>query len=262
MRPMPGGAPRSIEEFDAVIFDMDGVVTDTATVHAAAWKRVFDQYLEERSRRSGEVSQPFDADADYRRYVDGKPRYDGVSSFLESRGIVLPHGDPSDSPERETVCGLGNRKDGVFLEQLKRGGSLAFPGTVALVRDLMVAHVPTAIISSSRNMSQVLAAAGIADLFRVRVDGIDAARLGLPGKPDPAIFLEAARRLGAEAARSAVVEDAIAGVEAGRRGGFALVIGVDRTGHRDALIEAGADVVVADLGELRDALRQRDAEAT
>lgn len=261
MRPMPGRAPKSIEEFDAVIFDMDGVVTDTATVHAAAWKRVFDQYLEERSRRSAESWQPF-ADADYRRYVDGKPRYDGVSSFLESRGIVLPYGDPSDSPERETVCGLGNRKDEVFLEQLKRAGARAFPGTVAFVRDLSVAQIPTAIISSSRNMAQVLAAAGVADLFRARVDGNDAVRLGLPGKPDPAIFLEAARRLEADAARSAVVEDAIAGVEAGRRGGFALVIGVDRTGHHDALIEAGADVVVSDLGELVDALRQRDADAT
>jgi beta-phosphoglucomutase family hydrolase len=262
MRPMPVGAARSIEEFDAVIFDMDGVVTDTATVHAAAWKRVFDQYLEARSRRSAGIAQPFDADADYRRYVDGRPRYDGVSSFLESRRIFLPYGDPSDPPERETVCGLGNRKDGVFLEQLQRDGARAFPGTVALTRALMVAHVPTAIISSSRNMSQVLAAARIADLFPVRVDGNDAARLGLPGKPDPAIFLEAARRLKADASRSAVVEDAIAGVEAGRRGGFALVIGVDRTGHRDVLIEAGADVVVSDLGELVEALRQRDAETT
>ncbi|HYT78585.1 MAG TPA: trehalose-phosphatase [Actinomycetota bacterium] len=240
-----------VDGLDAVIFDMDGVVTDTATVHAAAWKRLFDEYLEERGNREGKPWEPFDADTDYRRYVDGRPRYDGVRSFLQSRGITLPEGDPSDSADRETVCGLGNRKDEYFLEQVNRGGVRAFPTTVALVRELDELGIRTAVVSASRNMERVLTAAGVIDLFEVRVSGADADQLQLPGKPHPAIFLEAARRLKLEPTRAAVVEDALAGVEAGRRGGFGLVIGVDRAGYGSALVDAGADVVVSDLGEVR-----------
>ncbi len=241
----------AVDGLDAVIFDMDGVVTDTATVHAAAWKRLFDEYLEERGNREGKPWEPFDPDTDYRQYVDGKPRYDGVRSFLQSRGITLPEGDPSDSGDRETVCGLGNRKDEYFLEQVNRGGVRAFPTTVALVRELNELGIRTAVVSASRNMEQVLTAAGVIDLFEVRVSGVDADQLQLPGKPHPAIFLEAARRLNVEPTRAAVVEDALAGVEAGRRGGFGLVIGVDRAGHGSALVDAGADVVVSDLEEIR-----------
>jgi alpha,alpha-trehalase len=228
---------------------MDGVVTDTASTHAAAWKRLFDGYLGERARRKDEPLSPFTPD-DYRCFVDGKPRYDGVRDFLASRDIALPEGDPTDPPDRETVCGLGNRKDEYFLAQLREHGAQAYPGTVALVRQLAARGVGTAIISASRNLTEVLDSAGVGDLFRVEVDGLAAERLGLPGKPDPAVFLEAAKRLGVEAARVAIVEDALAGVEAGRRGAFAFVVGVDRTGHADALDSAGADVVVSDLGEL------------
>lgn len=229
---------------------MDGVITDTASVHAAAWKRLFDDFLRGRSEQEGEPFVPFDADADYRRYVDGRARYDGVREFLASRGISLHEGDPSDPPDRETVCGLGNRKNEYFLTHLREQGAEPFPSTVALVRDLLAAGLGTAAVSASRNMQEVLDAAGVRELFEVGVDGRTSEELGLPGKPDPAMFLEAARRLGVEPARAAVVEDALAGVEAGRRGGFGLVIGVARTGRPGALADAGADVVVNDLREL------------
>ena len=235
---------------DAVIFDTDGVITDTASVHAAAWKRLFDDHLRERAGRSGGSFEPFDADRDYRRYVDGKPRYDGVRAFLDSRGIDIPWGDPADPPDRETVCGLGNLKNGYFLDHLQEFGADPYPSTVGFVRELRARGVKTGVISASRNMRQVLEAAGVADLFDVMVDGVVAEELGLPGKPDPAVFLQAARLLGVEPSRAAVVEDALAGVEAGKRGRFGLVIGVDRTGHADELAAAGADVVVGDLGEL------------
>jgi alpha,alpha-trehalase len=236
-------------EIDAVIFDMDGVVTDTASVHAAAWARMFDRFLERRASVTGEPFRPFTED-DYRRHIDGKPRYDGVSSFLAARGITLPFGDASDPPDSETVCGLGNRKDRDFLDHLRRDGVAAFPTTVALVERLRRAGVRVAVISASRNLDAVLAAGGVDDLFEVRVGGAEAQRLGLAGKPDPAIFLEASRRLGVPPGRTAVVEDALAGVRAGRSGGFGLVVGVDRTGHRADLESAGADVVVGDLGEV------------
>lgn len=193
---------------------------------------------------------PFDPDGDYRRYIDGKARYDGVRDFLASRGSILPEGEPTDAPDAETVCGLGNRKNGYFLDHVKEHGAVGYPSTIALVERLRSAGVRTAIISASLNMSEVLEAAGVADLFEIRVDGLIADDLELPGKPDAAVFLEAARRLGVEPSRAAVVEDALAGVEAARRGGFALVIGVDRAGHPDALSAAGADLVVSDLGEL------------
>lgn len=241
----------SREELDAVVFDMDGVVTRTAVVHAAAWKRLFDAYLADRGAREGVVYEPFDADSDYRLYVDGKPRYDGVASFLASRGIELPWGDPSDSGDVETICGLGNSKNDYFRSEIEEHGVRPFESTVDLVRQLQEHGFGTAIISASRNAEAVLAAAGVGDLFPVRVDGLVAEELGLPGKPDPAVFIEAARRLGAVPARTAIVEDAIAGVEAGRRGQFALVIGVDRSGSDGpGLLENGADVVVRDLAEV------------
>lgn len=233
----------------AVVFDMDGVVTDTASVHADAWARLFDGFLQARAVSTGETFRPFMPD-DYRRFIDGRPRYDGVRSFLGARGIRLPDGDASDPPDRETVCGLGNRKDGYFLEHLHEHGVAAFPTTVVLVEELRAAGVRTAVISASRNLDEVLAAARVEHLFDLRVGGAEADRLGLAGKPDPAIFLEAARRLGIDPRRAAVVEDALAGVEAGQRGGFMLVIGVDRSDHRAELLAAGADVVVRDLGEV------------
>ena len=235
---------------------MDGVVTDTASTHAVAWKRLFDAFLEERARQTGEAFVPF-GDADYRRYVDGKPRYDGVRDFLASRGIALPEGEAGDPPDRVTVRALGNRKDTYFLAHVREHGVTAYPGTVEIVSALGWAGLRVAVISASRNLIQVLDGAGVADLFDARVDGVESERLGLRGKPDPAIFLEAARRLGVEPDRSAVVEDALAGVEAGQRGGFALVVGVDRTGHPGELRAHGADLVVADPAELRPMIRPR-----
>lgn len=235
---------------DAVVFDMDGVVTRTAAVHAAAWKQLFDDFLERRAAAAGLDGTPFDADSDYRVYVDGKSRYDGVRSFLSSRDITLPEGAPGDPPDVETVCGLGNRKNGYFIDQLERNGVQPFESTVQLVRSLQQLDIGTAIISASENATAVLRAAGIGTLFPVQVDGLVARRLALLGKPDPAVFLEATRQLGSVPERAIVVEDALAGVEAGRRGGFAHVIGVDRTGYPDALRASGADVVVPDLADV------------
>ena len=251
-RPGPhAGSPAvRLDELGVVIFDMDGVVTDTASVHVAAWKRLFDAFLEARGRERGVAVASFDSDVDYRRYVDGKPRSDGVRDFLASRAIVLPEGDADDPPGAETVRSLGGRKDGYFLAHVREHGVTPFAGTVELVRSLRRSGVRVAVISASRNLGEVLDAAGVADLFDARVDGVESERLGLRGKPNPAIFLEAARRLGIEPGRAAIVEDALAGVEAGRRGGFGLVVGVDRTGHADELLARGADIVVADPGEL------------
>ncbi|SDR17486.1 HAD family hydrolase [Thermostaphylospora chromogena] len=235
-------AALDLNTVSAVIFDTDGVVTDSARVHAAAWKHVFDTFL------TGRGGRPFDIREDYLRYVDGRPRHDGVRTFLASRGITLPEEAPPGTP---SVRSLAEAKDALFLEQLERYGVAAFPGTVALLHDLRHRGARTAVVSASRNCSRVVTAAAVAHLFDVLVDGNDAARLGLPGKPDPALFLEAARRLGVAPERAAVVEDALPGVEAGRRGGFGLVVGVDRTGGGAAgLAAAGADIVVADLDEL------------
>ena len=245
----PGRPALSLDRLEAVVFDTDGVLTDTARVHAAAWRRRFDEYLAQRVARRDEPFRPFE-DADYLRHVDGRSRYDGVAGFLASRGITLPWGDPADPSGRETVCGLGNAKDRVFLAHLRDHGAQAFPTSVAFVRRLRERGLRTAAVSASRNMVAVLESAGLRELFDVEVDGVEADRLGLAGKPDPAVFLEAARRLGVAPARAAVVEDALAGVEAGRRGRFGLVVGVDRGGQAAALAERGADVVVADLGEL------------
>jgi alpha,alpha-trehalase len=233
----------------AVIFDTDGVVTRTATVHEEAWRALFDRYLAARAERSAERFVPFGSD-DYRRFVDGKARYDGVASFLASRGIDLPWGSPGDPSDRETVCGLGNRKNDAFLDELARTAAAPYESTLALVRHLRRRGIATAAVSASENCAAVLESAGAADLFDARVDGVDALRLGLAGKPDPALFLEAAGRLGVEPAGCTVVEDALAGVEAGRRGGFGVVIGVDRTGDSKPLARVGADVVVPDLSWL------------
>jgi trehalose 6-phosphate phosphatase len=232
---------------DAVLFDMDGVITDTAMAHVAAWKKLFDEHLRD---RLGEDFQPFDEDEDYREYVDGKPRYDGVRSFLQSRGIDLPFGSETDSPDEETVCGLGNRKNGYFNSWLENNAAEAYPGTLALMDTLRKSQIPMGVFSSSRNATAVLTSAGVLECFDVKVDGSDMAQLGLPGKPDPAIMLQAARALDVAAERTAVIEDALAGVRAGAAGGFAQVIGVDRDGDGQKLARAGADMVVADLGEL------------
>ncbi len=238
------------DRFDAVIFDMDGVVTDTASLHARAWKHMFDDYLQRWASRRDETFVPF-RDEDYLRYVDGRPRYDGVAAFLASRGIDLPYGRPDDPPDRETVCGLGNRKNDLFWQLLDEHGPQRYDSTVRLLHVLRQHALSTAVISSSRNAAAVLEAAGVRDLFDAEVDGQEADRLGLPGKPDPAVFLEATRRLGTVPQRAVVVEDALAGVQAGRAGRFGLVIGVDRGGQPDELAAAGADVVVDDLARVR-----------
>jgi beta-phosphoglucomutase family hydrolase len=241
----------SPRDYDAVLFDLDGVLTKTASVHASAWKKLFDRFLEQRAIPSGEPFVPFDIDADYSRYVDGKSRYDGVAAFLESRGIKLPLGGPEDGPAVQSVRALGNLKDRYFLQHLEQHGVDSYEASIALVHILRAQEIKTAVVSSSNNCEAVLEAAGIAQLFDARVDGTDITRLELTGKPAPDAFLEAARRLGAEPSRAVVVEDAIAGVEAGRAGRFGCIIGIDRSGHAQALHDAGADVVVTDLAEVR-----------
>jgi len=233
----------------AVLFDMDGVVTDTAAAHEAAWKRMFDAYLAALDDAPGIDRSPFTAE-DYRRHVDGVSRQDGVRRFLAARGIHLPEGSPEDTPEMSTLHGLGNRKNRLFLDWLAHNKVTAYPGTVRLLETLREKGIAAAVFSSSKNLGAVLESAGVRSMFDLAVDGNDLAALGLPGKPDPALLVETARRLGVDPADAAMVEDAIAGVEAGRRGGFGLVIGVARTGDRDALARAGADWVVADLAEL------------
>ncbi len=240
---------QDLTAFEAAIFDLDGVVTRTARVHAATWKRLFDDYLRARSERSGEPFLEF-TDADYRAHVDGLPRYDGVAAFLRARGIDLSWGEPSDPPDRETICGLGNRKNALFRQVLEAEGVEVHESAVALIRSLRKQGVRTALVSSSRNARLVLDRAELTGLFDVIVDGTDAARLGLKGKPDPDIFLAAAEQLGVPPGRAVMVEDALSGVAAGRAGGFGLVIGVDRAGQREALLGAGADLVVSDMADL------------
>ncbi|HSL79336.1 MAG TPA: beta-phosphoglucomutase family hydrolase, partial [Pseudolabrys sp.] len=249
----------SPRDYDAVLFDLDGVLTRTASVHAAAWKKLFDGFLEQHAARTGEAFVPFDIDVDYRRYVDGKPRHDGVSSFLQARGIELPYGSPQDGPGAQTMHGLGNLKDQYFSQELEQHGVEVYEAAIALVRTLRAQEIKTAVVSSSNNCAAVLQAAGISQLFEARVDGLDVRRLALKGKPAPDAFLEAAQRLTAEPSRAVVVEDAIAGVEAGRAGRFGCVIGVDRGGRSQALREAGADVVVTSLAQVKIAVEPPSA---
>lgn len=232
------------EDYDAALFDLDGVLTPTADVHMLAWEKMFAEFLAARG-----VAEPY-TDADYFAYVDGKPRYEGVRSFLESRRIDLPQGDPADDPSAETVCGLGNRKNDAFSAVLRDEGVTAYPGSVALLDHLATLDLKVAVVSSSRNAPAVLAAAGLRDRFEVVVDGNVASAQGLPGKPAPDTFVSAAAQLQTPVERAVVLEDALSGVAAGRAGGFGLVVGVDRGVGADRLVDAGADLVVTDLGEL------------
>jgi beta-phosphoglucomutase family hydrolase len=232
------------------LFDLDGVLTQTAKVHASAWKDMFDLFLGERAERTGEPFEPFDRPTDYDEYVDGKPRLDGVRSFLESRGIELPMGTASDPPEAETVHALGARKNQLVLELIHEHGVEPYEGSVRFVQAARDQGLRRAVVSASTNCRDVLAAAGIGELFEVIVDGVVAERDGLAGKPAPDTFLAAGRELGAEPSRAVVFEDALAGVEAGRAGSFGWVVGVDRTGQAEALRRRGADVVVEDLADL------------
>ncbi|MER6128413.1 beta-phosphoglucomutase family hydrolase [Streptomyces sp. NPDC001795] len=238
------GLPDGIQ---ACLFDLDGVITKTAVVHAAAWKQTFDDFLR---RRDGDAYRPFDDVTDYDEYVDGRPRADGVRTFLASRGIHLPEGDPEDPPGRETVHGLGNRKNDLLLEVIHTRGVEAYDGTIRYVEAVRAAGLGTAVVSSSANCRDVLRSIGAEHLFDVRIDGIIAAERNLPGKPHPDTFLAAAHDLGVEPKAAAVFEDALAGMDAGRSGHFGYVVGVDRVGQADALRAHGADVVVEDLGEL------------
>lgn len=232
------------DAFDAALFDLDGVLTPTADVHMVAWRRMFTEYFEAHG-----VSPAY-SDADYFTYVDGKPRYDGVRACLASRGVVLPEGSPSDPPGTQTVCGLGNTKNALFDAVLREEGVVAYPGSVALLDHLTELGVAVAVVSSSRNATAVLTAAGLIDRFTVIVDGVVAADRGLPGKPEADTFRFAAQSLGVPVERAVVVEDAVSGVAAGRAGSFGLVVGVDRGAGAAELVAAGADVVVEDLGEL------------
>lgn len=251
---------------EAAVFDLDGVITFTARVHAAAWKELFDSYLRSLATRSSDSAQtsasfagksaldplrPF-AEADYRQYVDGKPRYDGVASFLASRGIHLPYGTPADPPDQETICGLGNRKDKLFNQKIRELGVDVDWEAVRFVRELRQQGVLVGLASSSKNALPILERAGLANLFQATVDGIDSERLKLRGKPEPDIFLLSLKKLRSDAdPRNALVaEDAIAGVQAGRRGGFGLVLGVDRNHQPDALAENGANWVISDFREI------------
>jgi beta-phosphoglucomutase family hydrolase len=234
----------------ACLFDLDGVLTQTAKVHAAAWKQMFDAYLRDCASKHDEEFIPFDAERDYDEYVDGKPRYDGVRSFLGSRGITLPQGSPADPPGAETIDGLGNRKNEIVLGLIREGGVQPYEGSVRYVRAAKEAGLRRAVVSSSTNCRDVLVAAGILDLFEVIVDGQVAEREKLRGKPAPDTFLAGARALGVEPRAGSVFEDALAGVAAGRAGNFGIVIGVDRVGQADQLRAHGADIVVRDLAEL------------
>jgi beta-phosphoglucomutase family hydrolase len=240
------GLPDGIK---ALLFDLDGVLTQTAKVHFKAWKQTFDDYLKQ---RDGDGFKEFTQD-DYNEYVDGMPRYDGVRTFLKSRGIELPEGTPDDAPDVETVDGIGNRKNDLVLQIIKTDGVEAYDGSVAYVRAARDAGLPRAVVSASANCKDVLEAAGIADLFDARIDGVVATREHLRGKPHPDTFLAGAKALGVEAAHATVFEDATAGVQAGHDGHFGFVVGVDRVDHAAALKQHGADIVVKDLSELLDA---------
>lgn len=237
------------DDVTACLFDLDGVLTDTAALHESAWKEMFDAFLRERSSAAGEPFHEF-TEADYEQYVDGKPRLDGTRDFLASRGIALPEGSDGDPPGAPTVHGLGHRKNDLVLRRIREDGVAVFDGSVAYVRAVRAAGLRTAVVSSSANTADVLRVTGIEDLFDARVDGVVAVERHLRGKPAPDTFLAGAQAVGAPAAQAAVFEDALAGVEAGRSGAFGFVVGVDRVGQADALRAHGADVVVGDLAEL------------
>jgi beta-phosphoglucomutase family hydrolase len=238
------------KQISSCLFDLDGVLTQTARVHAAAWKEMFDAYLRDRSWETGEPFRPFAIETDYAMYVDGKLRQDGVRSFLESRGIELPEGTSEDAPNTLTINGLGNRKNQLVLDIIERNGVDRYEGSVRFLEAVRDAGLRRAVVSASKNCQAVLAATGIEDLFEVRVDGVVAQERHLRGKPAPDTFLAAADALGVEPARCAVFEDAVAGVEAGRAGGFGWVVGVDRVGQAESLRSHGANIVVRDLSEL------------
>ncbi len=236
----------------ACLFDLDGVLTDTASVHTTAWKEMFDDFLRQRAEREGEEFVPFDPDKDYLKYVDGKPREDGVRSFLESRGIDLPEGDADDSPDADTVHGLGTRKNDAFQKTLHEDGVKVFDGSRRYLEAVKEAGLAVAVVSSSANTKEILKVAGIEHFVQQRVDGVTLREENLDGKPAPDSFLRAAELLDVEPSAAAVFEDAISGVEAGRAGDFGFVVGVDRHGEGDELRRSGADVVVTDLAQLLD----------
>jgi beta-phosphoglucomutase family hydrolase len=244
---VPLGLP---EQIKGCLFDLDGVITRTATVHAAAWKQMFDEFLAKRAAETGEAFVPFDAGLDYDRYVDGKPRLDGTRDFLRSRGIELPEGDDDDPPGTPTVHGLSNRKNDLVLARIHDDGVEVYDGSVSYVKAVRAAGLRAAVVSSSANTMEVLKTTGLSGLFDAVVDGVVARQRGLRGKPAPDTFLAGAEAVGVTPPEAAVFEDALAGVEAGRAGHFGCVVGVDRVGQADALREHGADVVVLDLSDL------------
>ena len=239
--------PLSTDHVDAILFDLDGVLTDSASLHARSWKTLFDSFLRD---KNGENFRAFDEDRDYRAFVDGRPRLDGIRSFLAARGIELPEGTPEDCEPARTVHGLGRRKNVLFLEALEKEGIRTFPAAIAFLNDVREAGFKTALVSSSRNARAIVDKAGLTGCFDGWIDGNDVQRRGLSGKPAPGMFVAAANALGVEPRRTVVIEDALAGVEAGVRGGFGLVIGVDRTHHPEALAEAGAHLVVKHLSDI------------
>jgi beta-phosphoglucomutase family hydrolase len=245
---MPLGLPDGVS---ACLFDLDGVLTDTASVHAAAWKKAFDTYLSDRANRDGSVFAPFE-ESDYLKYVDGKPRADGVRDFLASRGITLAEGTPDDAPGAETVNGIGNGKNVELVARIRAGEVKVFEGSLRYLQQARDAGLRRAVVSSSANTADVLEVTGLAEYIELRVDGVTIREEGLAGKPAPDTFVTAAQRLGVTPGEAAVFEDAIAGVQAGRAGHFGAVVGVDRVGQADALQENGASVVVGDLSELLD----------
>jgi len=241
--------PVTPEKFEAVLFDLDGVITDSAKIHAACWKFTFDTFLKRYASESGEEFEPFDIETDYFHYVDGKPRYEGVRHFLASRNLELPEGTPDSPAYEQSICGIGNRKNELVNIAIQSNGVDFYQSSLDFVENTIKSGIKTAIVSSSQNCETILSSADILYLFPIRVDGRVAMKKKLKGKPSPDTFLEAARLLGVKPERAVVVEDAISGVQAGKNGKFGLVIGVDRKENAAELIENGADIVVADLGE-------------
>ena len=240
------------DRYDAVLFDLDGVITDTASIHAACWKQMFDEHLQKRATQTGEAFRPFDIATDYRLYVDGKPRFDGARDFLISRGIRLPEGNPADPPEAETVCGLANRKNELVNEIIEEKGVKPYEGSVKFLRHLRHQKFKIAVVTSSEHCDTVLRVAKLDAFFDARVDGNTIHTHKLAGKPAPDTYLTAAKLLGVEPTRAVVIEDALSGVAAGSAGGFGLVVGVARRGDAEELRRHGAHLVVNDLGELVD----------